>query len=93
MKKTCNDFVYGVAEFKLIADSFIEIFDAVSSEVEKEKMAAIGAQNLLQTSAKHREAQVQQLTALVSQSATWVYMGIQQNSYLPTYFACIAVVA
>jgi hypothetical protein len=65
LKRTCNDFLHHVSEFKQIADSFIEIFDAVSAEVEKEKIGSIGAQNLLQTSAKHREAQVQQLTSLV----------------------------
>ena len=63
---TCNDFMFCVGQFKRIADSFIDIIDAVSNEVEKEKISAIGAQNLLQTSAKHREAQIQQLTAMVS---------------------------
>jgi len=66
LKLTCNDFMYCVGEFKRIADSFIDIFDAVSNEVEKEKISAIGGQNLLQTSAKHRETQIQQLTAMVS---------------------------
>jgi len=52
-------------EFNKIADSFIEIFDAVSTEVEKEKISAIGARNLLHTASKQREAQLQQITALV----------------------------
>ena len=48
-----------------IADSFIAIFDHVSSAVEKEKLIAIGQRNRLQTYAKHREARTQQLTALI----------------------------
>ena len=58
--------MFCVGQFKRIADSFIDIIDAVSNEVEKEKISAIGAQTLLQTSATHREAQIQQLTAMVS---------------------------
>ena len=33
--------------------------------MEREKLAAIGARNLLQTYAKRREAETQQLTALI----------------------------
>ena len=42
LKRTCNDFLHNVSEFKKIADSFIIIFDTVSQEVEKEKISAIG---------------------------------------------------
>jgi len=42
LKRTCNDFLSSASEFKKIADSFIIIFDAVSAEVEKEKISAIG---------------------------------------------------
>ena len=80
LKKTCNDFVFGVSTFKQIADSFIEIFDAVSSKVEQEKMAAIGAQNLLQTAAKHREAQVQNC------AACWHYTNRTEISTVPYCF-------
>ena len=65
LKDYCIDFLRDTAEFQKIADSFIAIFDHVSSAVEKEKMQAIGARNLLQTYSKHREAQTQQLTALI----------------------------
>jgi intraflagellar transport protein 20 len=35
--------------------------DSLAKEVEKEKMKAIGARNLLKSVAKHREAERQQL--------------------------------
>ena len=37
----------------------------MSKAVEREKLIAIGARNLLQTYSKHREARTQQLTALI----------------------------
>ena len=87
LKDHCDEFMMDINEFQRISDSFIGIFDHVSSAVEKEKvellrenynrervgtkyhgtfqMAAIGARNLLQTYAKQREAQTQQLTSLI----------------------------
>ncbi len=65
LKQHCDAFVKDIGEFQRISDSFISIFDHVSTAVEKEKMSAIGARNLLQTYAKQREAQTQQLTALI----------------------------
>ena len=53
-----------------IADSFITIFDTVSKEVELEKMKAIGARNLLKSYAKQREAQQEQLRALIVEKKT-----------------------
>ena len=65
LKEHCNEFIRDTTEFQRIADGFISIFDHVSSAVEREKMSSIGARNLLQTYAKHREAQTQQLMALI----------------------------
>ena len=62
---TCNDFLTTFAEFKSISDSLAAIFGAVSHEVEREKISAIGARNLLQTSTKIREMQLQQLSGLI----------------------------
>ena len=39
-----------------------------TKEVEKQKIQAIGAQNLLQTYAKQRETELSQLTALIRES-------------------------
>ena len=41
------------------------MFDGVGTEVERQKIAAIGARNLLQTCTKQRENQLARLTALV----------------------------
>ena len=46
------------------------IFDTVSKEVEKEKIKAIGARNLLKSYAKQRESQQEQLRALVVEKKT-----------------------
>ena len=46
------------------------IFDTVSKEVEKEKIKAIGARNLLKSYAKQREAQQEQLRALIVEKKT-----------------------
>jgi len=65
LREVCQDFLGDIGDFQKIADSFIVIFDAVSKEVETEKMKAIGARNLLKSYAKQREAQQEQLRALI----------------------------
>ena len=46
------------------------IFDTVSREVEKEKIKAIGARNLLKSYAKQRESEQEQLRALIVEKKT-----------------------
>jgi hypothetical protein len=53
--------VVEITEFQKIADGFIVMADTLAKEVEKEKMKAIGARNLLKSVAKQREAEQQQL--------------------------------
>lgn len=65
LKDECKHFVKKIAEFQNIVDSFIQITDSLSEEVEKEKLKAIGSRNLLKSITKHREAQQQQLHALL----------------------------
>ncbi|PVD31430.1 hypothetical protein C0Q70_06842 [Pomacea canaliculata] len=65
LKEECKDFVDKIGEFQKIVGTFIEMVDAVAKEVEKEKMKAIGARNLLKSIAKQREAQQLQLQALI----------------------------
>lgn len=45
--------------------SFIGMVDELAQEVEREKMKAIGARNLLKSIARERESQKQQLQALL----------------------------
>ncbi|XP_067144734.1 intraflagellar transport protein 20 homolog [Centruroides vittatus] len=65
LKDECKEFVDKIAEFQTIVDSFIQIIDNLSNEVEKEKLKAIGSRNLLKSITKRREAQQQQLQALI----------------------------
>ncbi|XP_013420737.1 intraflagellar transport protein 20 homolog [Lingula anatina] len=67
LKEECKDFVDKMGEFQKIVGSFIDMVDKVSKEVEKEKMKAIGSRNLLKSIAKQREAQQQQLQALLAE--------------------------
>ncbi|KAL8567250.1 Intraflagellar transport protein 20 [Nucella lapillus] len=67
LKEECKDFVDSIGEFQKIVGTFIQMVDSVASEVEKEKMKAIGARNLLKSIAKQREAQEQQLQALIKE--------------------------
>ncbi|CAH1232889.1 intraflagellar transport protein 20 homolog [Branchiostoma lanceolatum] len=70
LKEECKDFVDKIAEFQKIVGSFIEMVDRLAKEVEKEKMKAIGNRNQLKSMAKQREAQEQQLQALISEKKT-----------------------
>lgn len=50
-----------IREFHERADHFIQVADTLSEAVEKEKMQAIGARNLIKSMSKQREAKEQQL--------------------------------
>ncbi|XP_074642395.1 intraflagellar transport protein 20 homolog [Tubulanus polymorphus] len=67
LKEECKDFVEKISDFQKIVGTFIETVDNVAKEVEKEKMKAIGSRNLLKSIAKQREAQQQQLQALIAE--------------------------
>ncbi|CAH1800619.1 unnamed protein product [Owenia fusiformis] len=67
LKEECKDFVDKMSEFQSIVGTFIGMVDTVASEVEKEKMKAIGSRNLLKSITKQREAQQQQLQALITE--------------------------
>ena len=56
-----------IGEFQGLVGSFIEMVDGLAKQVEREKMKAIGARNLLKSIAKERESQKQQLQALIAE--------------------------
>ncbi|KAF1423372.1 hypothetical protein FQV24_0015784, partial [Spheniscus mendiculus] len=60
-------FFAGIVEFQKIVGSLIELVDQLAKAAETEKMKAIGARNLLKSIAKQREAQEQQLQALIAE--------------------------
>ncbi|XP_062873122.1 intraflagellar transport protein 20 homolog [Trichomycterus rosablanca] len=67
LKEECKDFVDKIGEFQKIVGGLIDMVDELAKEAEKEKMKAIGARNLLKSVAKQREAQQQQLQALIAE--------------------------
>lgn len=48
--------VIEIDEFQKIVDGFILMFDKLGTEVEKQKMKAVGSRNLVQSMTKHKEA-------------------------------------
>ncbi|RUS85876.1 hypothetical protein EGW08_006360 [Elysia chlorotica] len=67
LKEECKEFVDKIGDFQKIVGTFIVMVDTVAKEVEKEKMKAIGARNMLKSIAKQREAEQQQLQALITE--------------------------
>ncbi|XP_798031.3 intraflagellar transport protein 20 homolog [Strongylocentrotus purpuratus] len=70
LKEECKDFVDKIGDFQDIVGGFIDKVDQLAKEVEKEKMKAIGSRNLLKSISKQREAQQQQLQALIAEKKT-----------------------
>lgn len=67
LKEECHDFIEKMTEFKRIVSIFVDVVNRVSEAVEKEKLKAIGSRNLLKSMEKQREAQQQQLLALLGE--------------------------
>ncbi|XP_053562245.1 intraflagellar transport protein 20 homolog [Bombina bombina] len=67
LKEECKDFVEKIGHFQKIVGGLIDLVDQLAKETENEKMKAIGARNLLKSIAKQREAQQQQLYALIAE--------------------------
>ncbi|CAM4553235.1 intraflagellar transport protein 20 homolog [Siphateles boraxobius] len=67
LKEECEDFVDKIGQFQKIVGGLIELVDELAKEAETEKMKAIGARNLLKSVEKQREAQQQQLQALIAE--------------------------
>ncbi|XP_062815903.1 intraflagellar transport protein 20 homolog [Anolis carolinensis] len=70
LKEECKIFVDKIGEFKKIVGNLIELVDQLAKTTENEKIKAIGARNLLKSIAKQREAQQQQLQALIAEKTT-----------------------
>ncbi|XP_040929406.1 intraflagellar transport protein 20 homolog isoform X2 [Betta splendens] len=67
LKEECKEFVDKIGQFQEKVGGLIELVDELAKEAETEKMKAIGARNLLKSVAKQREAQQQQLQALIAE--------------------------
>ncbi|XP_075220246.1 intraflagellar transport protein 20 homolog [Lycorma delicatula] len=74
-----------ITQFQTIVDGFISMISSLAQEVEKEKIKSIGAHNLTKSIAKQREAQRQQLQALIIEKTTELErLRIQHQSLLRT---------
>ncbi|GAB1608210.1 Hypothetical predicted protein [Argonauta hians] len=67
LKDACKDFTDKIESFHKIVASVIAVVDNVATEVEKEKMKAIGSRNMLKSISKQREAEQLQLLALITE--------------------------
>ncbi|XP_066876533.1 intraflagellar transport protein 20 homolog isoform X2 [Kogia breviceps] len=82
LKEECKDFVDKIGQFQKIVGGLIELVDQLAKEAENEKMKAIGARNLLKSIAKQREAQQQQLQALIAEKKMQLERQLMANAEL-----------
>ena len=64
---TSHHLIPEIGEFQSLVGDFIELVDGLAKRTEEEKIRAIGARNHLKSVAKEREAQKQQLKALIAE--------------------------
>ncbi|RWS12223.1 hypothetical protein B4U79_06737 [Dinothrombium tinctorium] len=67
LNNDCSQFIEGISNFKNIVDNFITVVDKLANDVEKSKIKALGSRNLLKSVSKQREAEKQQLMALIAE--------------------------
>uniref|UniRef100_T1J9Z6 Intraflagellar transport protein 20 homolog n=1 Tax=Strigamia maritima TaxID=126957 RepID=T1J9Z6_STRMM len=67
LRDDCKEFVDQISEFQKKSDKFIEIVDQLGEKVDKEKMKGLGSRNLLKSMSKQKEANQQQLVALITE--------------------------
>lgn len=67
LKEDCKEFLDKIVQFLKIIGGLMDLVDALANETEREKLKALGTRNLLKFVAKQREAQQQQLSALIAE--------------------------
>ncbi|XP_018026823.1 intraflagellar transport protein 20 homolog [Hyalella azteca] len=67
LRDECRGFVDKINDFHELADHFMGVADRLRDAVEKEKLSALGARNMLKSISKQREAQQLQLQALIGE--------------------------
>ncbi|KAJ2952674.1 hypothetical protein O0L34_g7013 [Tuta absoluta] len=66
LKDTCKDYESKVQDFGKIINSLLEVLRELGDNVEKQKMAAIGAMNLLKSITKEKESEQAKLQAEIN---------------------------
>ncbi|KAJ8912940.1 hypothetical protein NQ315_017271 [Exocentrus adspersus] len=85
LNEECQIYIEKIDEFQKIADKFITMVDELGKEVEKQKIKAIGARNILQSMEKQKENNQQQLQALITERSVELQrLKIQLNSLQKT---------
>lgn len=67
LKDECKEFIDNISEFQNLVGGFITVVESLASQVESEKLKAIGARNHIKSIAKERESQKQQLQLLIAE--------------------------
>ncbi|KAI9144949.1 intraflagellar transport protein 20-like protein [Paraphysoderma sedebokerense] len=65
LKEQCRDFTQKITDFSSIVRSFLEILQARSKQIEREKLKAIGQRNRLKNEAGNRRTQQNSQVALI----------------------------
>ncbi|XP_044733997.1 intraflagellar transport protein 20 homolog [Chrysoperla carnea] len=69
LKDECKNFIEKLDNFQTLTDKFIKIMDSLASEVENEKLCAIGRRNMVQSMTKQNELEKNQLQALLMEKS------------------------
>ncbi|XP_047988372.1 intraflagellar transport protein 20 homolog [Leguminivora glycinivorella] len=67
VRDTCKDYETKIQDFGKIINSLLATLTELGENVEKQKMAAIGSMNLLQSIAKERETEQAKLQAQINE--------------------------
>ncbi|XP_061127019.1 intraflagellar transport protein 20 homolog [Syngnathus typhle] len=67
LREDCKDFWDKIVQFLKIIGGLMDLVDELANETEREKLKALGTRNLLKFVANQREAQQQQLLALITE--------------------------
>ncbi|CAG9857518.1 unnamed protein product [Phyllotreta striolata] len=85
LKEKCQIYAEKVDEFQKITTKYIDLVQKLGDIIEKEKMKAIGARNILQSMEKQKENNHEQLQAVISEKTMQVErLKIQLNSLQKT---------
>ncbi|XP_057662397.1 intraflagellar transport protein 20 homolog [Diorhabda carinulata] len=67
LKDECQLYTEKIEEFQRLSKKYVDLVQQLGDTIEKEKMKAIGARNILQSMEKQREHNQEQLQAMVSE--------------------------
>ncbi|XP_066144443.1 intraflagellar transport protein 20 homolog [Euwallacea fornicatus] len=85
LKEECSIYIEKIDEFQRIAHKFVSMVEELSQKIEKQKIKAIGARNLLQGMEKQKEHNQQQLHAIINEASMELErLKIQVNSLKKT---------